>query len=226
MKRFFHSELEDFRSTLALMGQKSLELFGLSLRALSEQSPELADQVIREDDQIDNLEKAIDAEAIRYMSLRSPMAQDLRLLMVGMKVSHDLERVGDEACSIAKRAKKLSAVHPAMPLLEIPEMSDLALEMLRDALNSLLEGDNELAVSIPVRDKEVDRLNRRLYDVLSGQLHSEPSGIPQTLDLIFVAKSIERIADHATNIAEEVIFLFRGQDIRHSQEMKLYKKAP
>ncbi|MDX2110445.1 MAG: phosphate signaling complex protein PhoU [Verrucomicrobiota bacterium] len=225
MKRFFHTELEAFRSNLALMGQKSIENVRVSMQALQEQNMALADEALRKDDEIDDLEILIDAEAVRYMSLRSPLAQDLRLLMVGMKVSHDMERVGDESCSIAKRAKKLAVLHPAADYDAIPQMAELALGMLRDSLNSLLDGNIDLALAIPGRDKEVDRLNREVYAILSERLAVNPAQIGSTLDLMFIAKSLERVADHATNIAEEVIYLFKGQDVRHSAEIKEFKNA-
>lgn len=225
MKRFFHSELETFRSNIVLMGQKSLEIVRLSLNSLLDQDPAKAEQVLVRDDEIDRLEMVIDSEAIRYISLRGPVAGELRLLTVGMKVGHDLERVGDESCSIARRVKKLSVTHPYPELDTIPEMAELAIGMLSDAVESFLEGNEAMANGILARDKQVDQMNREVYARLSDRLTAQPRQIPATLDLIFVAKSIERIADHATNIAEEVVYLMRGQDIRHSQEIKDFKKA-
>lgn len=225
MKRFFHSELESFRSNIVLMGQKSLEITRLAVSSLLHQDAANAEQVLVRDDELDRLEMVIDSEAIRYISLRGPVAGELRLLTVGMKVSHDLERVGDEACTIAKRVKKLSAIHPYPGLDVLPEMAELAIGMLSDAVEAFLEGNETMANGILARDKHVDQMNRDVYARLAERLASVPAQIPSTLDLIFVAKSIERIADHATNIAEEVVYLTKGQDIRHSQEIKDLKKA-
>lgn len=220
MKRFFDSELETFRSHLLLMGERSMEQVRLALRALVEGNISLADQVIAADDEIDRLEVSIDDEAIRYMNLRAPVATELRLVIVGMKASHDLERVGDEATSIAKRAVKLSAEPPLKPYVDIPRMATIALEMLRGALDCFLNGDTEKALAIVRRDAEVDLINKQLYRELTSFMIEKPGTISRALELMFISKSIERIADHATNIAEEMVFLAQARDIRHTDEVK------
>ncbi len=220
MKRFFDSELESFRSHLLFMGEKSIEQVRRSIKALIDGNPTLADQVIAADDEIDELEIKIDEEAMRYMSLRSPVATELRLVIVGMKASHDLERVGDEATSIAKRAHKLSAEPPLKPYIDIPRMANIALEMLRDSLDCFLQNDEAKAVAVIKRDSEVDDINRQLYRELSSYMIEKPGTISRALELMFISKSIERIADHATNIAEEMVFLANARDIRHSDELK------
>ncbi len=220
MKRFFDSELETFRSHLLLMGEKSMEQVRLALKALVESNIALADQVIAADDEIDQLEVSIDDEAIRYMNLRSPVATELRLVIVGMKASHDLERVGDEATSIAKRAVRLAAEPPLKPYVDIPRMAGIALEMLRDALDCFLHGDKEKAMAVVRRDAEVDSINKQLYRELTSYMIERPQSISRALELMFISKSIERIADHATNIAEEMVFLAHAKDIRHSDEVK------
>ncbi len=220
MKRFFDVELETFRSHLVLMGEKSMEQVRRSLKALTEGSISLADQVIAADDEIDRLEVEIDQEAVRYMNLRAPIATDLRLVIVGMKASHDLERVGDEATSIARRAVRLASEPPLKPYVDIPRMADIALEMLRDALDCFLHGDAAKAVSVVQRDAEVDAINKQLYRELSSFMIEKPETISRALELMFISKSIERIADHATNIAEEMVFLFQAKDIRHNDDIK------
>jgi phosphate transport system protein len=220
MKRFFDSELETFRSHLLLMGEKSMEQVRLALKALVEGNIALADQVIAADDEIDQLEVRIDDEAIRYMNLRSPVATELRLVIVGMKASHDLERVGDEATSIAKRAVRLAAEPPLKPYVDIPRMAGIALEMLRDSLDCFLHGDREKALAVVRRDAEVDSINKQLYRELTSYMIERPQSISRALELMFISKSIERIADHATNIAEEMVFLAHAKDIRHSDEVK------
>ena len=220
MKRFFDTELETFRSHLLLMGEKSMEQVRQALKALVEGNIALADQVIAADDEIDQLEMSIDDEAIRYMNLRAPIATELRLVIVGMKASHDLERVGDEATSIAKRAVKLAAEPPLKPYVDIPRMANIALEMLRDALDCFLNGDEEKAKAVVRRDSEVDSINKQLYRELTSYMIERPQSISRALELMFISKSIERIADHATNIAEEMVFLAHAKDIRHSDELK------
>jgi phosphate transport system protein len=154
------------------------------------------------------------------MSLRSPIATELRLLIVGMKASHDLERVGDEATSIAKRAVRLAAEPQLKPYVDIPRMANIALEMLRDALECFLQGDVQKALAVVRRDSEVDTLNKQIYRELTSYMVEQPGTISRALELMFISKSIERIADHATNLAEEMIFLFQARDIRHNEELK------
>lgn len=220
MKRFFDVELETFRSHLILMGEKSMQQVRRSLKALVDADISLADQVIAADDEIDRLEIEIDDEAVRYMNLRAPIATDLRLVIVGMKASHDLERVGDEATSIARRAARLAAEPQLKPYVDIPRMADIALEMLRDSLDCFLNGDAAKAVAVVQRDAEVDAINKQLYRELSSFMVEKPGTISRALELMFISKSIERIADHATNIAEEMVYLFQAKDIRHNDEIK------
>jgi phosphate transport system protein len=220
MKRFFDAELETFRSQLILMGETAIEQVRTAIQALVEAKTGLAEQVIASDDKLDRLEVEIDNEAVRYMNLRAPIASELRLVIVGMKASHDLERVGDEATSIAKRAIKLSAEPPLKPYIDIPRMVSMALEMLRDALDCFLQVDEAKAVAVCKRDAEVDNLNRQLYRELTSFMIERPETISRAIELMFISKSIERIADHATNIAEEMIYLSQGKDVRHTEEVK------
>ncbi len=216
MKRFFDAELEAFRSHLLQMGERAMDQTRLAMKALLEADMTLADKVIAADDEIDRLEVKIDEEAIRYMTLRGPVASELRLIVVGMKASHDLERVGDEATGIARRSRKL-AIEPPLELYgDLPRMSKIALEMLRDALDCFVQEDEQKALSVIRRDPEVDNLNRALYRRLTSYMIEKPDTIARALELMFISKSLERIADHATNIAEEMVFLSKGLDIRHS----------
>jgi len=216
MKRFFDAELESFRSHLLQMGERAIDQTRQAMRALADGDIPQADKVIAADDEIDRLEVKIDEEAIRYMTLRGPVASELRLIIVGMKASHDLERVGDEATGIARRSRKL-AIEPRLELYaDLPRMANIALEMLRDALDCFAQEDEQKALSVIRRDHEVDNLNRLLYRRLTSFMIEKPDTISRAIELMFISKSIERIADHAVNIAEEMVFLSKGQDIRHS----------
>jgi phosphate transport system protein len=220
MRRFFDAELETLRSHLILMGETAIQQVRDALKALVESDTALAQRVIAADDQLDGLEIKIDDEAVRYMNLRAPVASELRLVIVGMKTGHDLERVGDEATSIAKRAIKLAAEPPLKPYIDIPRMTSMALEMLRDALDCLLQVDEAKAIAVCKRDLEVDKINRQLYRELTSFMVEKPETISRAIELMFISKSLERIADHATNIAEETIYLSKGKDVRHSDEVK------
>lgn len=220
MKRFFDAELETFRSHLVLMGETSIRQVREAVQALVDSDAALARRVIAGDDQLDRLEMQIDDEAVRYTNLRAPVASELRLLIVGMKASHDLERVGDEATSIAKRALRLSSETPLKACADLPRMAAIAEEMLREALDCFLHGDSDKALAVCRRDAEVDKLNKDFYRELSAAMIADPSVTTRALELMFISKSLERIADHATNIAEETIFLAKGQDVRHSEMVK------
>ncbi len=224
MKRFFDTELDAFRSHLIQMGEKSIEQVRGAVRALVDADVELARKVRAGDDELDRLEVLIDEEGVRYMSLRNPIATDLRLVVVGMKAGHDLERVGDEANGIAKRAIRLAAEPPLKPYVDLPRMAEIAQQMLRDALDCFLQHDNDKALAVIRRDEEVDALNKQIYRELAGFMVENPATISRALELMFISKSLERIADHATNIAEEMVYLAKGEDIRHNDEFK--KKAP
>ena len=193
MKRFFDAELESFRSHLLQMGERAIDHTRLAMKALVDGDIPQADKVIAADDEIDKLEVHIDDEAIRYMTLRGPVASELRVIVVGMKASHDLERVGDEATSIARRARKL-AIEPRLELyVDMPRMANIALEMLRDALDCFVQEDEHKAISVIRRDAEVDNLNRLVYRRLTSFMIEKPETIARAIELMFISKSIERI---------------------------------
>jgi phosphate transport system protein len=191
MKRFFDSELETFRSHLMIMGETAIRQVRDMLKALVDADVALADRVIAADDELDNLEMKIDDEAIRYMNLRAPVATELRLVIVGMKASHDLERVGDECTSISKRAVRLAALPPLKPYVDIPRMGNIAIEMLREAMDCFMHGDTEKALAVVRRDAEVDAINKQLYRELSSFMIENPATTTRALELMFISKSIE-----------------------------------
>lgn len=220
LKRFYEEELETFRTHLLQMGGTAVRQVERVMEALREGRAELAQAVIADDDELDRLEVLIDDEAVRYMNLRAPIASDLRLVIVGMKAGHDLERVGDEASNIAKRVARLVAETPLPAQAELARMAALAVGMLRDALDCFLQGDVPKALGVCHRDAEVDLLHRQFYRDLSGQMQRDPAITGRALELLFISKSLERIADHATNIAEEMIYLAKGEDVRHTEQVK------
>lgn len=219
-KRFYDEELETMRSQLTTMANKAIDQLRSAIKALVNQDSELAKKIIKQDDDLDQMEVELDTEAIRYMTLRGPVASDLRLAIVGMKASHDLERVGDEATNISRRAITLSKMKPLKEYVDIPRMAEMAIEMLQDALDSFLKGDKEKAYAICKRDKEVDDIDHELYRELSNYIADSPQNMAAALELMFISRSLERAADHATNIAEEVIFLLSGEIVKHNKDLK------
>lgn len=212
MKRYFHKELEDIRSKLILIGEKANEAGSLAVEGFIESDLEKTLTAVKMDDEIDDLEVEIDRDSVRYITLRSPVSSDVRLIFVAIKAGHDLERAGDEAHSIAKRTRSiLTRDGKVTNTVAIEEMSRLAFAMLRDALTSFLEENLELAHGIIDRDKEVDRLNKENFKKLSKAMAGESGEASTQIETILISKSIERIADHAKNLAEEVIYLLTGE---------------
>jgi phosphate transport system protein len=225
MKRFFHNELDQFRSQLVIMAEKSLMLIRQSVRALHEHDSIQAQSIIDDDDDIDALEVKIDAEATRYMLLRAPVATELRLLTVGMKISHELERVGDESCTIAKRTREICAGNPLSNYFELLRMGELAAQIMRQAVDSFLDGNADQAYAVPMRDREIDALHEQNYKRITQCIEDRSMPVATALNLIFISKAYERIGDHATNIAEEVYYLVEGFDLRHSAEVRDIKRG-
>ena len=225
MKRFFDKELDSFQAKLQCMGKLAIENVQGAVSALLNHDLEQAKAVVSKDDAIDTLEVEIDHEAIRYLSLRSPLAEDLRLVTIGMKASHDFERIGDEATAIAKRAVKL-ANRPAIDnFFDIPRMAELTLDMLRDSLDSFIKRDMDKAHKLFIRDRVVNDLNRENARCIKAHIQEVPSLSPAGIELLFVAKSLEKVADHATNIAEELIFLVNGEDLRHTEKASRARRS-
>ena len=212
MKRYFHTELEDIKNKLILLGQKAHEATRLSVEGFLESDMEKVQTALELDDPIDDLEKEISHACERYITLRSPVSSDLRLVLVGLKASHDFERAADEAHSIAKKTKKILSRHGRIEqTVSIGEMSQIAYGMMQDAITCLFEEDLETARAIIDRDKAVDRLNRANFKRLNtDELRNQIDDLTR-FETILISKSIERIADHAKNLAEEVIYLLTGE---------------
>jgi phosphate transport system protein len=216
MARQFDQELSELRDKLLAMGSHAESSVQNAVRALTERNDDLAQQVIEQDSVIDRYEIEMDELAVRLLALKAPVASDLRLITVAMKISHDLERVGDESTTIARRALELNKEPQLKPYIDIPRMASIGLQMLKDALDSFVQRAPDRARAIIPRDKEVDGINKQLHRELASFMIENPATITRALNLMVISKSLERIADHATNIAEEVVYIYEAQDIRHS----------
>ena len=211
MKRFYQQELEDLRTKLVLIGEKAKEAANIATEGFLENDFKKLSQVIDLDDTIDRLEAEIDRASVRYITLRSPVSIDVRFILVAIKASHDLERAGDEAEKIALQAKKILTVDGVSgETAAIGEMNKLASSMMQDAITALIEEDVELAREVIARDKKVNQLNKKNFKFFSGGAESDRTENTTYFQKIFISKSIERIADHAKNLAEEVIYLLTG----------------
>jgi phosphate transport system protein len=214
MENHFESGIENLRQQLILMASHAEVAVNKAVQALMQRDHDLAIHVKDNDDVVDKFEIEIDELAIQLLT-KAPLASNLRLVTVAMKISQNLERIGDEATKIAKRARDLSQEPPVKINLDLPRMSTLALAMVKDALDSFVHRDPVAARNLIPRDKEVDDLNRQVHQQLAQHMMDHPDTIARCLSWIVAAKSLERIADHAKNIAEEVVYLCEAQDIRH-----------
>ena len=211
----FDQELVALKERLLVMASQAESAVNLAIAALVERDDHRAETVKEQDTVIDQLEMEIDQTAINLLA-KAPLAFDLRLITVAMKICRDLERVGDEATAIARRALELNREPQLKPYIDIPRMAALALEMLGQALDAFIRRDAAQARAIIPRDKEVDVLNKQLQRELVSFMVENPATITRCLNLMAVSRRLERIADHATNIAEQVVFLLDACDIRHA----------
>ena len=216
--RHFTVELEELNQKLLEMGGLVESAISRSVRSLVDQSRELAEQVIRDEPRINRMEMEIDGMVTRLLALRQPVARDLRFLTSALKINTDLERIGDLAQHVAERSLSLMH-HPLVkPMIDIPKMASLVQSMLLKCLDAFVNGDDVLARSVLLADDEVDALRDAVYAELQETMQRDPGVVPAAIDLIFVARNLERIGDHATNIAEDVVFLVKGIDVRHHAE--------
>ena len=220
MSLFWEQQLVDIREQLLMMSGLTERNLSVAMRALLERDDKLADTAEAEDAEIDHLEVHIDELVITYMATHGPIARDCRLMLTSSKISSNLERIADQATTIARRARDLNTEPLLKPLIEIPMMADIAQEMLRDAITAFVDEDHELAVEIIARDHSVDSINKQVARELTEGMIADPKTITRALNLITVSRAIERVADHVTNIAEEVFYLYQGEDIRHEPSLK------
>jgi phosphate transport system protein len=216
--RHFVEELETLQGRLLEMGSLVESGVHQSVLALVENSEELAQQVLHNEDRINRFEVEIDEMAVRLLALQQPMARDLRLITAAIKINTDLERMGDLAVNIVERSIALMHRPRVKPLIDIPQMARTVESMVRKSLDAFVKREPELARSVLLSDDVVDRLRDSIHNELVEFMQNDPSIIPQAIDLILVARHLERIADHATNIAEDTLFLVKGIDVRHHLE--------
>jgi len=217
MSHPFEAQLAHIRETLLLMSTLADRSLTLAVRAVVERDDKLADLVESSDAEIDQLEVAVDDLVVTYMSTHGPMARDSRLMLIASKISNNLERIADQATTIARRARALNKEPELIVVTDIPQMATMTQELLRESINAFVDGHYELAQAIIPKDKEIDELNRRIAQKLIALMIESPGNVTRAVNLLTIAKAIERAADHAQNIAEEVFYLYSGQDIRHEQ---------
>ena len=211
--RSFDEELNHLTGQITYMGGLAEGLVADALEALVKRDVELAATVLQRDAQLDALEEQIDQDVIRILATRQPMAVDLRVITMALKISNDLERTGDYGVSIAKRVARLAEQPELKPLVTIPNMANLCIAMLKDVLDAYVERDAAKAMAVWERDQEVDQLYTGLFRELITYMLEDPRKISICIDLLFIAKNLERIGDHATNIAEKINYMIHGEQI-------------
>ena len=211
----FQEELEQLKTRLLEMGGLAEDRVRSSVQGLVERDGALIDRVIAGDAPINNLHIEIDGRCFRLLALHQPMAVDLRAIVSAVKINTDLERVGDLAINIAEAVRRYMRHPPVKELIDIPRMADIAQEMLRDALDAYVRRDIELAHHVLNEDDALDALKTQVFRELLTYMLQDPSKIEPSLDLILISRHLERIGDHATNVAEDVIFMVSAKDVRH-----------
>lgn len=217
---FWEQQLTNIREQLLMMSGLAEKNVSAAMRALVERDDKLAEAVERDDNEIDQLEILIDELVVTFISTHGAVAKDCRFVLTASKISSNLERIADEATTISRRARDLNREPLLKPLIDIPLMGEMAQEMLRDSITAFVDANPELGTEIIARDKSVDSINKQVARELTSYMIEDPKTITRALNLMTVSKAIERIADHATNIAEEVFYLYKGEDIRHAATLK------
>ena len=212
----FEDELRELRVKILKLGSLVEEAIGRSIESLRERDSELAREVINQDARINTFDVEIDEECIRLLALRQPTAGDLRFITTAMKITTDLERMGDYAVDICERALELNQEPQLKPYMDIPRMAEIAQGMLRDVLEAFLNRNPALAYEVINRDDEVDQLTVQIFNELLLFMLKDNTTISRAIKITYISKYLERIADHATNIAEMVVYMTEGKMIRHT----------
>jgi phosphate transport system protein len=220
METHFQKELQDLKQDLLRMATLVEETISTAVQSLIKRDFDLAKKTLEAEDQINGMEIDIEDKCLKLLALRQPMAVDLRFITSAMKIITDLKRMGDQAVNIAERAISLNQEPQLKPYIDIPRMAEIAQSMVKDVLDSFVNRDSKLARSVCERDDLVDGLNDQVVRELLTYMMSDPKTIPRAVHLIIVARCLERIADHATNIAEDVIFMVDALIIKHHADVK------
>jgi phosphate transport system protein len=217
MTKHFQKELENIKKRILTLGYTVEEFARLGVKAVETRDADLAERIIRKDFEIDEMEVEIEEECLKVLALHQPVAVDLRFLIAVIKINNDLERIGDEVVNIAERVEIIAKRPPLDFSFDYSLMGEKAQKMLKLGLDALVSMDDDLAWKVVHLDDEVDQLKHDAYDQIKSAIGADPSRVGYLINLLLISRHIERMADHATNIAEEVIYLIEGEIIRHAQ---------
>ncbi len=213
--RSYEHDLRELREKLLLAGSRVEEMVDHAMKALIGADADLAHKLIQSDKEINQLEKDIDELCFNILALRQPTASDLRFIITSLKIIIDLERMGDLGVNIAERALELIKEPPLKPYIHLPMLAQMAQKMMKEALDAFVTRDAALAQSVLTLDDPVDDLTKKIFDELLDLMKQDPQNVSRAVRLSYVAKYLERLGDHATNVAEMVLFMLRGEDVRH-----------
>ena len=226
MRTRFHQALDGLKERLLVMAGLVEQAIQRATSAYSDRDAELCDLVLMSEPAINRMEREIDQLALDLLAMEQPMAVDLRFIMAVIRINADLERVGDQAVNIAVRVKELGMLNASDLPVEIPRLAQLSSAMVRKALQSFIEADAEMAQAVLTLDDQVDDMNRDAYQALGKYIQEHPECASQALNALVISRNLERVGDHATNIAEDVIFWVRGDDVRHGGPSQSQNPAP
>jgi len=215
MQRHFVQELDALKTNLIKMGSLAEQAISDAIRALLERQKKLAEQVVAQDQQIDSFEVTIDDEVVDLLALQQPVATDLRFIVAASKINNDLERIGDHAVNIAESALACSDLPPLKPMVDITQMAQITKNMLRDSIDGFIHNNAAVCKAVLKNDDIIDDLNKKVVHDVIEIMRENPAKIEQALEVIRVSRNLERVADLATNIAEEVIFMAEARVVKH-----------
>jgi len=220
MERLFDEELKNLKEKLLRMAAYVEEAVELAIEALTERKEGPAREILKREETVNLLDVEIDETCLRLLALRQPMAGDLRFITSAMKIGSDLERMGDLSVNVAEQALELAKMPLLKPLIDIPRLARLVQAMVRDSLNAFINRDEALARNVCERDDEIDALDDQIFRELLTSMMQDPTTIARAVALLLVSRNLERIADHTTNIGEDVVYLVRGKTIKHHIDKK------
>ncbi len=218
MMSHFEEELNELKRKLVSMGGLVESMIHFSIKALVDRDTGLTKEVFAKEDEVNRLQMEIDDRCLKLIALYQPTATDLRFITAAMKINSDLERMGDQAINIAETSQDLLKYPPLKPLIDLPKMADIVKYMVKTSLDAFVKKDVETAKAILLKDDDVDALKDQMFRELLTYMISDATNITRAIDLILIARNLERIGDHATNIGEDIIFMVLGKDIRHHIE--------
>ncbi|MBN2241644.1 MAG: phosphate signaling complex protein PhoU [Acidobacteria bacterium] len=219
--RNFEEKIQELLQKLLLMGRLSESMVQTALRVLIERDESLGEMVVKKEKEVNELQIEIDDSAVKLTALQQPMGTDVRFLFMASRIASELERIGDQAVSIIQKASPILKSPSLRPLVDLPMMGEIAEKMVRDSLEALVNRDCSLANRVMEQEDKVDAFRDKIFRVLLTYMMADPGTIERSLALILISRHLERVGDHATNIAEEVIYLVEGREVRHQQESDL-----